>query len=119
MKEKFKTFAKYLGVTLAVVGVGMAVNTLPALAANTETGRLVDNLWTGTIYPAIKEIGGTLAIATFVCSAFYFWIIGKDARSLEKAKGLMIGSGVGIIIIYIAPKIIQIVIDAVSSWSGS
>ena len=114
MKEKFKTFAKYLGVTLAVVGVGMAVNTLPVLA-DSQVGELVDNLWTDTIYPAIQDIGGTLAIATFVCSAFYFWIIGKDARSLEKAKGLMIGSGVGIVIIYIAPKIIKIIIDAVSS----
>lgn len=79
----------------------------------TEIGQLVNNLWTSTLYPIIQDVGGTLAIATFVCSAFYFFIIGKSKDGLNLAKGLMIGSGIGIIIIYLAPKVINAVITAV------
>lgn len=81
----------------------------------TDIGKAVDNLWTTTIYGPIKDIGGTLAIATFVCSAFYFFIIGKNKNGLELAKGLMIGAGVGIAIIYFGPGIISFITKAISN----
>ena len=77
------------------------------------TGTLVAGFW-ATIYGVIKEIGTPLATATLVCSAFYFFIIGKDRNSLDKAKGLMIGSIVGLAIIYLAPTIINAVITALN-----
>ena len=78
------------------------------------TGELVGKLWS-TVYGVIKDIGTPLATATFVCSAFYFFIIGKDKNSLDKARGLMIGAIVGLLIIYLAPTIINAVIDAINS----
>lgn len=83
-----------------------------------SVGQIVTDLWNSTIYTNIQEIGGTLAIATFVCSAFYFFIIGRSKNGLELAKALMIGAGVGIIIIYIGPAVIRVIIDAVSGYAN-
>lgn len=82
----------------------------------TSVGDIVNKLWDNVIYTNIKEIGGTLAIATFVCSAFYFFIIGRSKNGLELAKALMIGAGVGIVIIYIGPTVINLVINAVQNF---
>ena len=84
----------------------------------TTTGQLVSGFW-ATIYSVIKEIGTPLATATLVCSAFYFFIIGKDRNSLDKAKSLMIGSIVGLAIIYLAPTIINAVITALNGGTAT
>ena len=89
---------------------------LPAVyhvLAKTEVGQAVDELW-NSIYTVIKEIGGTLAIATFVCSAFYYFILGSSKTGLDTAKKMMVGSGIGIAIIYLAPLVINAIIEVVS-----
>ena len=68
------------------------------------------------VYDIIKAIGTPLATATFAVSSFYFFIIGRDKAYLEKAKGLMIGSAVGLGIIYLAPTIVQAFVDIFSSF---
>lgn len=83
------------------------------MLAKTDIGNAVDSLW-NSIYQVIKEVGGTLAIATFVCSAFYYFILGTSKNSLETAKRVMVGAAVGIIIIYLGPVVIQTIISVVS-----
>jgi hypothetical protein len=92
----------------------MLINSIAVLLS--PTGDLVNKLWQ-TVYGVIKDIGTPLATATLVCSSFYFFIVGKDKNSLDKAKGLMIGSIVGLLIIYLAPTIISAVVDAINSLS--
>ena len=112
MSKKQKTLLIAIAVLLSI-----GVTVTPIFAATTTTGQLVENLWNNTIYQVIKEVGGTLAIATFVCSAFYFFVIGKSSHGLDFARGLMIGAAIGIVIIYLGPTIINAVIDAVSKNS--
>lgn len=100
---------------ISIALVTLCTATLPVHAEpGTTTGTIVNNLWK-EIYTVIKEIGTPLATATLAASAFYFFIIGKDKSSLDKAKGLMIGSGAGLAIIYVAPKIIDAIIKIVSA----
>ena len=86
---------------------------LPFVLFQTDIGKAVDTLW-ADIYTVIKEVGGTLAIATFVCSAFYYFILGTSKNSLDNAKRIMVGAGVGIIIIYLGPVVINAIIKIVS-----
>ena len=78
------------------------------------TGELVNKLWQ-SLYQVIKDIGTPLATATFVCSAFYFFVVGKNKNWIDNARALMIGSIVGLLIIYLAPTIIKAVIDVVAT----
>ena len=72
----------------------------------TVAGDIATGIWTEG-YAMIKEIVVPLATSTFALSFVYFTWIGKDRDSLDKAKKLMLGSILAIIIVYIAPKIIN------------
>ena len=108
MLKKNKVIMTLLITVMCIVAVGCPV------FAESTTGGMVAGIW-DTVYGVIKEVGGTLSIATFVCSGFYFFIIGKSQRSLDLARGLMIGAAAGIIIIYIGPTIMKAVINLASS----
>lgn len=103
--------------TIITVVTFMLMFSMTVFAAETETGKLVEDLWNNTIYMVIQEVGGTLAIATFVCSAFYFFVIGKSKAGTDLARNLMIGAGVGILIIYVGPIVVNAIIKAASNIS--
>lgn len=82
--------------------------------ATTEIGRLFENLWENGVYKVIEEVGGTIAVAIFVCSSIYYFIIGKTKTKKELSRSLMITSSIAILIIYCAPAIIKAIIQAIS-----
>ena len=73
---------------------------------DTVAGQIATGIW-NEAYSMIKEIVVPLATSTFALSFVYFTWIGKDRDSLDKAKKLMIGSIAAVIIVYVAPKIIN------------
>ncbi len=81
----------------------------------TDIGKAVGDIW-GSVYTVIKEVGGTLAVATLAVSGLYYFVIGQDRESLDKAKRFIKGSIIGIIIIYLAPLVIKAVIEIVSRF---
>lgn len=112
LERKTKVLFTIITVVLCMFMVTAPVFADDGGAYETKTGEMVNDLWENTIYKVIKEVGGTLAIATFVCSAFYFFVIGKSKAGNDLARNLMIGAAIGILIIYAGPVVMRAVIRA-------
>ena len=74
--------------------------------ATTIPGKILEAIW-NAIGTSFKEVGGFLAIICFVASSIYFFRIGKDDKKLDVAKGIMLSSLVGLVVVYFGEYIID------------
>lgn len=77
--------------------------TTHAITLNNAIGDKFKNIFENQVYQTIKDIAGPIAIVVLACAGLAWWF----GKGVDSAKKWALGACGGLMIVYLAPTIIE------------